>query len=70
MERRFLDRELILSSPLFKQTRQHIFNSRTAVITRSQNGKKNESHLSGLSALTEALLVEPAAEFGTKLGIA
>ena len=30
--------------------------------------KENESHLGGLSALTEALLVEPAAEFGTKLG--
>ena len=34
----------------------------------SFKNKENESHLGGLSALTEALLVEPAAEFGTKLG--
>ena len=35
---------------------------------KTDNNKENESHLGGLSALTEALLVEPAAEFGTKLG--
>ena len=34
----------------------------------TNKNKENESHLGGLSALTEALLVEPAAEFGTKLG--
>ena len=34
----------------------------------TNKNKENESHLGGLSALTEALLVEPVAEFGTKLG--
>ena len=35
---------------------------------KTNKNRENESHLGGLSALTEALLVEPAAEFGTKLG--